>query len=163
MPDTLYAGNTIEHGIPKHRIGELLEQAKSEYDFICIDCPPVLKSDLTEHMALYSDIVALIGLGDSTMYRDLRSAAEALVRLEVPAIAPILNWNGIVRAITVDKLLEKRPEFLDKIKTGNVDEFIQKIPPSRQIIESIKRMLITLAGHVKSAAVAVPKKKQKSS
>jgi Mrp family chromosome partitioning ATPase/uncharacterized protein involved in exopolysaccharide biosynthesis len=163
MPDTLYAGNTNEHGIPKHRIGELLEQAKSEYDFICIDCPPVLKSDLTEHIALYSDIVALISLGDSTLYKDLRSSAEGLVRLEVPAIAPILNWNGNVRAITVDKLLEKRPEFIDKINARNMDKFIENIPPSQQIFETIKRTLVTFGGYVKSAAAAAAKKKQKPS
>ena len=161
LPDTLYAGNIETHGITKHRIGELLEKAKSEYDFICIDCPPVLESDLTEHIALYSDIVALISLGDSTMYRDLRSAAEALVRLKVPAIAPILNWNGNIRAISIDKLLEKRPEFLDKIQVDKIEEFIKELPPSHQIIESIKKMAMRLAGYAKDAGAKVSKKKQK--
>jgi Mrp family chromosome partitioning ATPase/capsular polysaccharide biosynthesis protein len=163
LPDMLYAGNTKEHGMPKHRIGELLDQAKNEYDFICIDCPPVLESDLTEHMALYSDIVALITLGDSTLYKDLRTAAEALVRLDVPAIAPVLNWSGNIRAISVDKLLEKRPEFLDKIKTGNIEKFIRNLPPPNQLIETIKTTLVTLAGHVKGAGAAVSTKRQKPS
>ncbi|NTW52123.1 MAG: AAA family ATPase [Chlorobiaceae bacterium] len=163
MPDTLYAGNTTTHGIPKHRIGELLEQAKNEYDFICIDCPPVLESDLTEHIALYSDIVALIILGDNTMFRDLRASAEALVRLEVPAIAPILNWNGKISTISVDKLLENRPEFLDKIKVGKIEALIQNLPPMRQLIETIKRTVVSMTGYAKEAVGAVSKKKQKPS
>jgi Mrp family chromosome partitioning ATPase/uncharacterized protein involved in exopolysaccharide biosynthesis len=160
LPDTLYAGTTEEHVIPKHRINELLGQAKSEYDFICIDCPPVLESDLTEQIALYSDIVALISLGDSTMYKDLRAAAEALVRLEVPAIAPVMNWTGQTQAISVDKLLEKRPEFLDKIKLGKIEDLMKNIPPSHQIIETIKKTLMAVTDHAKNAGIAVSKKKQ---
>ncbi|HWR01745.1 MAG TPA: AAA family ATPase [Chlorobaculum sp.] len=163
LPDTLYAGNTETHGIPKHRMGELLEQAKNEYDFICIDCPPVLESDLTEHLALYSDIAALISLGDSTMYRDLRASAEALVRLEIPAIAPILNWNGNARSISVDKLLEDRPEFLDKINTGKIEAFIRDLPHLDQMLDKIKKTLMALTGYAKDMGSAVSKKKQKPS
>jgi Mrp family chromosome partitioning ATPase len=163
LPDMLYAGTSSEKFIPEHRIGELLEQAKAGYDFICIDCSPVLESVLTEHVALFSDIVALISLGDSTLYRNLRSAAENLVRLEVPAIAPILNWNGNIRAISVDKLLEERPEFLDRIKTGKIEEFIRELPPIEQIMERLRTMIMTIMANVRNSRAVIPKKKQKPS
>ena len=134
----MHAGNNMVGNISQFRIKELLESAKDEYDFICIDCAPVLQSDLTEHVALYSDIVVLIALGDSTLFPDLRKAAELLVHLKVPAIAPLLNWGGVIRSISIDKLLEKQPEILDKINTKKIEEFIQKLPPTKELISNIK-------------------------
>jgi Mrp family chromosome partitioning ATPase/uncharacterized protein involved in exopolysaccharide biosynthesis len=136
--DIMYAGNPEDSEPPRRRIPELLLQAKNEYDFICIDTPPVLQSDLTEHLALYCDIIALIILGDSTLYRDLKRSAETVIRLKVPAIAPVLNWGGNKRSLSIDKLLEKQPEFLDKINTRKIEEFLQNLPAVRELMDRIR-------------------------
>jgi Mrp family chromosome partitioning ATPase len=159
MPDMLYCGDALDKTTPQQRFPELFAQVRKEYDFICIDCPPVLESNLTENLALHSDIVALITLGASTMYRDLRTAAEAFVRLEVPAIAPILNWGSTVRLTAIDKLLEKPPEFLDRIKTGKIEELIHNLPSRKHLFELGRKTLTTLSGR----AAAISKKKQKPS
>ena len=137
----MHAGNTMIGNISQHRIKELLELAKTEYDYICIDCAPVLHSDLTEHLALFSDIVVLISVGESTLFNDLRSAAELLVHLKVPAIAPLLNWGGLKRSISIDKLLEKQPEILDKINTTKIEEIIQNLPGAKELMSIIKTIV----------------------
>lgn len=88
-------------------LGELLEDACKDYDFICIDSAPVLKSDLSEYLAVRSDVVVLICQGNSTNYRDLRRAAEIIIRLEVPALAPVLNWGGQPRRLKHDDLIDR--------------------------------------------------------
>ena len=131
----MYAGNTFVGNISQHRIQELLEFARTEYDYVCIDCAPVLQSALTEHLALYTDIIVLIVLGDSTLFRDLKKAAELLVHLKVPAIASILNWSGHTRSISIDKLLDKHSEISDKIITNKViQNIIEKV---NKIIEKV--------------------------
>ena len=129
--------------ISQHRIKELFDSAKREYDYICIDCAPVLQSDLTEHLALYADIIVLISVGESTYFNDLRKAAELLVHLKVPAIAPLLNWGGLKRSMSIDKLLEKQPEILDKINTKKIEEFIQNIPDAKELGRKIKTIVDT--------------------
>ena len=163
MPDMLYCGDAMDKTVPQQRIREMFSQIRKEYDFICIDCPPVLESNLTENLALHSDIVALITLGDSTMYRDLRATAEAFVRLEVPAIAPILNWSSKVRSTAIDRLLEKPPAFLDKIKTGKIEDLIHNLPSTVQIFEMVKKTISALTGQAAKIGSAVSKKKQKPS
>ncbi|MBN1929751.1 MAG: hypothetical protein JW764_09450 [Chlorobiaceae bacterium] len=133
MPDILYRGVAPYRDLPQQGIAALIGQLSQNYDLILIDAPPVLESSLTEHFALHSDIVALITLGDSTMYRDLRSAAELLVRLEVPAIMPILNWTNTVKASAIDRLLENQPAFLEKIRTGKLEELLQQLPSRKQL------------------------------
>ncbi len=134
----MYAGNSIVGSISQHRLKELLNSAKNEYDYICIDCAPILQSDLTEHAALYADIIVLITVGESTHFRDLRRAAELLVHLRVPAIAPLLNWGGLKRSMSIDKLLEKQPEILDKINTKKIEEIIQNIPAAKELLSKIQ-------------------------
>ena len=137
----MYAGNSIVGSITQHRLQELLMLAKNEYDYICIDCAPILQSDLTEHVALYADIIVLISVGESTHFKDLRRAAELLVNLKVPAIAPLLNWGGPKRSMSIDKLLEKQPEILDKINTKKIEEIIQNIPAVKEIMGRIQTFI----------------------
>ncbi len=137
----MHAGNRSSSAIQQQRIPELFAEARKEYDCICVDCAPVLQSDLTEHLALYADIIMLITLGESTLYRDLRSAAELLVRLHVPAIAPILNWGGIKRSMSIDKLLEKQPEILERINTKKIEEILQNLPPTRDLIKKVQAII----------------------
>ncbi|PZN82310.1 MAG: hypothetical protein DM484_06565, partial [Candidatus Methylumidiphilus alinenensis] len=131
---------------------------KKEYDYICIDCAPVLQSDLTEHLALFSDIIVLISVGESTHFNDLRKAAVLLVNLKVPAIAPFLNWGGTKRSMSFDKLLEKQPEILDKINTKKIEEFIQNIPAAKELVKKIQ----TIANStLKSMSTISTKEKKK--
>ncbi|RXK85024.1 hypothetical protein EST62_08190 [Chlorobaculum sp. 24CR] len=142
-PAILYHGKAT--GIaPQQHLPEILAGLREEYDLICIDSPPVLESNLTENLALHADIVTLVALGESTMYRDLRSAAEAFVRLEVPAIMPILNWGGPAKSSSIDKLLEKPPEFLDKIDTGKLEALLLNLPSGRRLFELLSGVLASL-------------------
>ena len=68
----------------------------------------------------------------------MRKAAELLVHLKIPAIAPLLNWGGLKRSMSIDKLLEKQPEILDKINTKQIEEIIQKLPPANELMNKIK-------------------------
>lgn len=100
----------------RRRLLELIQQASAHYDAICIDSDAILQCDLTEYFAVHADVVVLISQGDSTNYRDLRRAAEILVRLEVPAIAPVLNWGGQKRDMWIDNVLAKLPIMLEDLK-----------------------------------------------
>ena len=137
----MYAGHTIIGNTFQHRIKDLIDSARKEYDYICIDCAPVLQSDLTEHLALYADIIVLISVCESTIFNDLRKAAELLVHLKVPAIAPLINWGGLKRSMSIDKLLEKQPEILDKINTKKIEEIIQNLPAAKELISKIKTII----------------------
>lgn len=161
-PDMLCCGNASGHALPQQRIRAMMEQLRTMYDIICIDCPPVMESNLTEHMALYADIVTLIVLGDSSLYKDLRTSAEIFVRLEVPAIMPILNRGSMVRITQIDKLLEKPPEYLDKIATEKIEELLRKVPSLGRAIEVAGKALSSLKTHEKSAPRDGSKKKPSS-
>ena len=104
---TRYASTTLNR---------FLAEAKEHYDFICIDAAPILKSDLTEYLAARSDAALLIIQGDSTTYKDLRRAAEILVGLEIPALAPVLNWGGPKIEKWYEKYLDAIPEKLRNSK-----------------------------------------------
>jgi succinoglycan biosynthesis transport protein ExoP len=157
--DILCHGKAASFPISQQRIPEILSQLKEAYDFICIDCLPVLESTMTEHLALHADIVTLIALGESTMYRDLRAAAEVFVRLEVPAIMPILNWGGPAKNSAIDSLLEDPPEFLQKLGIAKLESFIKNLPPAQQMLDTMQQKLKTFARSAKSGKSGTPKKK----
>jgi succinoglycan biosynthesis transport protein ExoP len=92
-----------------------LREAREQYDFICIDAPPVLTSDLTEYLATNSDVGVLIIRGDSTLYRDVRRSAEILVRLDIPALAPVLNWGGTKTRTQVDSVLDRASALFHRL------------------------------------------------
>jgi polysaccharide biosynthesis transport protein len=103
--DFMPTGNQILHNSERRRLMTFIRHARKHYDAICIDSAPILHCDLTEYLSINSDVVMLISQGDSTYYRDLRRATEILVRLQVPAIAPILNWGGKKRNDLIDGIL----------------------------------------------------------
>ena len=165
--DIIIAGTIPEGCIAQQRIQNILEEAKHEYDFICIDSAPVTESDLTENLAINTDIIALVAQANSTFYRDLRTSAELLVRLGVPAIAPILNHGGRVRSLSIDKLLEKQPEFLNNINTVKIEKFLNELPPAtelfRKTIEGIRKTGTFLQKIPKNIRKVVPAKKTRTS
>lgn len=98
-------------------LNSFLKEAREQYDFICIDSPPVLESDLTEYLAVNCDAGVLIIQGDSTLYRDVRRSAEILVRLDIPAIAPVLNWGGPKIKPWFEKSIDSIPSVLRTFKS----------------------------------------------
>ena len=140
-PDMLFHGKSASRIVSQLRLPELFSRLRETYDFICIDAPPVLESNLTENLALHAEIVTLIALGNSTMYRDLRAAAEVFVRLEVPAIMPILNWGGPAKSSRIDRMLEKPPEFLDRINAGKLEALLLKLPSGRRLFDLVNGAL----------------------
>ena len=124
--EIMYAGNIKSNPIPRQKIRKLLEEAIKEYDFICIDGAPLLKSHLTEHFTIHSDIVALVCLGDSSKFKSLRKAAELLIRLGVPGIAPILNFGGIKQTLSIEEIFDNPPEFIHKFIPQQFIDFIKK-------------------------------------
>ncbi len=73
---------------------EALQKLRYRYDVIFFDTAPLLQSDLSEFVARFSDIVMLVSEGDWSLYKDLRDSLQLCARLNVPAVAGILNWGG---------------------------------------------------------------------
>jgi succinoglycan biosynthesis transport protein ExoP len=89
-----------------------IREAKNRYDLVLLDCPPILSSDLTEQLATESDVAVLIAQGDSTTYQRLRHSAEILIRMEIPALAPVLNWGGPKELSRFEMNLNRLARFL---------------------------------------------------
>ena len=45
--------------------------------------------------------------GDRALYRSVREVAQFFIRLEVPALASVLNWGGEKYTTRLEKFLEK--------------------------------------------------------
>jgi succinoglycan biosynthesis transport protein ExoP len=133
--DIMYAGNITSKPIPRQRIHDLLDCVKLEYDFVCIDSAPLLQSHLTEHFAIYSDIVSLVCLGESSKYKNLRLAAELLIRLGIPGIAPILNYGGIKKTFSIEDMFDHPPQIIHKIIPDRFMEFIKKPTSTTRMID----------------------------
>ncbi|TCD48547.1 AAA family ATPase [Chlorobium sp. N1] len=135
--DMMYAGNLTGKAIPRQKIRELFEQLKQTYDFICVDGAPLLESHMTEHLAIHADIVALIALGDSSKFSDLKKSAELLVMLGVPTIAPILNFGGNRKTLSVVEMFDNPPALLKKLLSEKVRQSIKKQAFGLQLIDRI--------------------------
>ncbi|MBN2297082.1 MAG: AAA family ATPase [Deltaproteobacteria bacterium] len=86
---------------------QMLGELKKEYSFIFIDASPILSSDITEYLALQSDMVITVIQGDKSLYEDLYMAGDILFRLEIQAIAAVLNW-GAPRNLNSGQILISR-------------------------------------------------------
>lgn len=163
MPDLLYAGTAPKESILLHRFGELIEQAKAAYDLVCIDCAPLLESSLTAHITQHVDLAALVCLSDSTHYTTLRKAADSLVRLEIPAIAILMNEGGNHKSMSIDRLLETKPAILNRIDTRSIETFLRNLPPPATLLDIASRQLQKLRAGISKTAKRVRKKKQNPS
>jgi MinD-like ATPase involved in chromosome partitioning or flagellar assembly len=96
----------------------LLGEVRDMYDAIFLHSDPILTSDLTEYLSEHSDVTVLISQGDKTLYRDLYRAASFFFRLEITALAPLLNWGGRkdkdVITIQLEKLQKNFYRFAEK-------------------------------------------------
>ena len=72
----------------------ILRELRSRYNFILIDAPPVLRHDLTEYLLVHTDMAVLIIQGDRSPYSTTHMAAGIILKLQVPALAPVLNWGA---------------------------------------------------------------------
>ena len=86
-----------------------LGRLRETYDFIFINAAPVLETDLTEMLLVQADVAVLVVQGDRTTYADFTRSAEIILRLEVPALASVLNWGGPKPVTRFDRLLSKLP------------------------------------------------------
>lgn len=85
----------------------IMAQARKDYDIILMDSTQILNSSFTEYLSMDADVVILVIQGDRTMYRTVRRVAELFIRLEVPAIAAVLNWGGPKYVTRLEKFMEK--------------------------------------------------------
>ena len=92
------AGIIQQEGLPAKLdyscLNQLFEELKADYDYIIVDSAPILISDITEYLAVYADVGMLVIHGDRSTYSNLHFSAEILSRLELPAMAAVLNWGG---------------------------------------------------------------------
>ena len=80
--------------LDRSKISTLIEDLKTKYDFILIDTMPMLISDLAEFLIVQADIVPLVIQGDRSLYKLTYMAGQTLFKLEVPAIATVLNLGA---------------------------------------------------------------------
>ncbi len=85
----------------------VLKEASNNFDLILIDSTQIMKSDFTEYLGMHSDAVIMVIQGDRTLYRSVREIAQLFIRLEVPAMASVLNWGGAKYTTRLEKFLEK--------------------------------------------------------
>ena len=85
----------------------VMKDARNNFDLILIDSTQIMKSDFTEYLAMHSDVVIMVIQGDRTLYRSVREIAQFFMRLEVPAMASVLNWGGAKYTTRLEKFLEK--------------------------------------------------------
>ena len=85
----------------------ILAEARKHFDIVLIDSTQIMKSDFTEYLTMHSDVAIMVIQGDRTLYRSVRKIAQLFIRLEVPALASVLNWGGVKYTTKMEKFLEK--------------------------------------------------------
>jgi polysaccharide biosynthesis transport protein len=80
--------------IDRSKFPPMFDALKDSYDLILVDTPPILVSDFTEFLLQNANIVSLVVQGDRSKYDDLFMIGDILKRLQVRAIAVVLNWGG---------------------------------------------------------------------
>ncbi|MCF8271903.1 AAA family ATPase [Chlorobium sp.] len=154
----IHAGTITEGIIPQQSVKSIIAKTRFDYDIVCIDSSPVLESDITEHLASLSGIVVLVALSESSLYTNLRKAAELLMRLHVPVIAPVLSMGGIMRSLNIDKLLEMQPEFINRIDTKKIETLIRNLPKGEDLIIFIPKQLQKIGKKIISQSKKILKK-----
>lgn len=96
--DIIFAGHLPSDdelvNLDRSKISKVIKQVKEKYDFIMIDTMPMLISDLAEFLIVQADIIPLIIQADRSYYQYTYMAGQTLLKLEVPAIAAILNLGA---------------------------------------------------------------------
>ena len=84
-----------------------ISELKEKYEGILMCTPPVLESDLAEFLVMQSDVVVLVVQGDRTLYRNVVFIKQLLVRMQVPAVATVLNWEPAANPTGLSALFKK--------------------------------------------------------
>jgi len=93
----------------RRQVPVLLSEMSRHYDFILVDSAPILLTDATELLVTLAQVVVLIAQGDRTKLMDFAHTTELVLRLEVPAMAAVLNWGGIRPLTWFDGVMTKVP------------------------------------------------------
>ncbi len=86
---------------------QALDLLKDGYDCILIDTAPLLESDLSEFLAMQADVVVLVAQGDRTLFRNVAFITQLLVRMQVPAVATVLNWGARREPNLLERFIRK--------------------------------------------------------
>ncbi len=91
-PDSLDAAASAPGGL-RAGLHEMLQSGRRSYDFVLIDGPPVLDSDIAHKAAVEADVVLLVAREDESLYPQARRTVEWLIAAGVPAIGAVLNFS----------------------------------------------------------------------
>lgn len=91
------------------RLPPLFDAMSEQYDFVLIDAAPITQSDLTELFVVLSQLSILVVQGDRSLFRNFVQSVKIIMRLEVPALAVVLNWGGPRPMTWFDNAVERVP------------------------------------------------------
>ncbi len=76
------------------RMGEILAEARTSYDLVVIDSPPLLSAPDAGGLAAHGDIDVLLVVRVTTKRRAVREAARSLELIDVPLRGIVVNRHG---------------------------------------------------------------------
>lgn len=89
--DVLPAGRHHDEIMPVSHLRMLLDQVLDQYDWVLLDCAPLLDDDLAQFSAQQADGVLIVAKEDQSYYQRLASAKKLLEYYQVPAMTVVLN------------------------------------------------------------------------
>lgn len=90
--DILPSGYSVPTTLPPlSHIAKLLDDLRSKYDWILLDCAPLIKDDLAQLAAQKSDAAIVSIWEDKTSYTHLYKTKTMLERYEIPAMTGVLT------------------------------------------------------------------------
>lgn len=91
----------------RRRLPELFDSMSEQYDFIFVDSAPILLTDATEVLVTLAHVAVLIAQGDRTLLKDFARTTDLFLKLEIPAMAAVLNWGGVRPVTWFDGVMTK--------------------------------------------------------
>ena len=91
--DVITRGRTIYNSsyvLDSNKMGELMNELKEKYDFIILDCPPVLLMSDYMHIAKYSDGILYAVSANYVKRTAVRESLILLRKLDVPFIGSVM-------------------------------------------------------------------------
>jgi Mrp family chromosome partitioning ATPase/capsular polysaccharide biosynthesis protein len=89
--DVLPAGQKQTDVLPATRLYSILDEVRSQYDWVLLDCAPLLEDDTAQLAAQHSDGVLLTVREDMSFFSNLSRAKVLLETFEIPAMTFLLN------------------------------------------------------------------------
>lgn|GEM_PF-989889 len=124
------------------RLKELIEDLRHDYDYIFLDCPPILLSAQSNKLALIGDVVAMVIAANKTPWPEIIRAVNLLDHLKVSALSLIVNkvrilekgyYHGLMMEFYgkkkpptgLAKLKERLISWRHKSKSSDVDPLLE--------------------------------------